>query len=84
MDAGIGRCELQMLRLESPGFALPGTVMSDLSLIRYGGFATLRESDSLRRRLESEQSEFLQTVFISSSRRQRMAASSLATVISTI
>ena len=60
VDAGIGRCELQMLRLDSPGFALPGTVMSDLSLIRYGGFATLRESDSLRRRLESEQSEFLQ------------------------
>jgi FAD dependent oxidoreductase TIGR03364 len=57
--AGIGRCALQMLRLESPGFALPGTVMSDLSLLRYGGFATLPEASVLRRRLESEQSEFL-------------------------
>jgi len=58
--AGIGRCVLQMLRLESPGFSLPGTVMSDLSLIRYGGFATLPEADLLRRRLESEQSELIQ------------------------
>jgi D-hydroxyproline dehydrogenase subunit beta len=57
--AGIARCVLQMMRLESPGFRLPGTVMSDLSLIRYGGFATLHEADFLRRRLVSEQSEFI-------------------------
>jgi len=57
--AGIGRCVLQMLRLESPGFRLPGTVMSDLSLIRYGGFASLPEAHLLRRRLESEQSELI-------------------------
>jgi D-hydroxyproline dehydrogenase subunit beta len=57
--AGIGRCTLQMLRLESPGFALPGTVMSDLSLVRYGGFAGLPEAGALRRRLESEQNEYL-------------------------
>jgi hypothetical protein len=49
-----------MLRLESPGFRLPGTVMSDLSLIRYGGFASLPEAGVLRRRLESEQSELIQ------------------------
>jgi hypothetical protein len=48
-----------MLRLESPGFALPGTVMSDLSLVRYGGFASLPEADILRQRLKSEQSEYL-------------------------
>jgi D-hydroxyproline dehydrogenase subunit beta len=58
-EAGVGRCTLQMLRLEPPGFELPGTVMSDLSLIRYGGFAALPEAGVLRRRLESEQSEFL-------------------------
>jgi FAD dependent oxidoreductase TIGR03364 len=58
--AGVGRCVLQMLRLESPGFELPGTVMSDLSLIRYGGFASLPEASPLRCRLESEQGEFLQ------------------------
>lgn len=57
--AGISRCTLQMLRLESPGFALPGTVMSDLSLLRYGGFAGLPESGALRRRLELEQPEYL-------------------------
>ena len=49
--AGVSRCALQMLRLESPGFALPGTVMSDLSLVRYRGFANLPEAGALRRRL---------------------------------
>jgi D-hydroxyproline dehydrogenase subunit beta len=58
--ARISRCTLQMLRLESPGFALPGTVMSDLSLVRYGGFATLPEAAALRRRLQSEQEEYFQ------------------------
>ena len=57
--AGVGRCTLQMLRLESPGFALPGTVMSDLSLVRYGGFAGLPQAAALRRRLETEQAEHL-------------------------
>ncbi len=57
--AGIGRCTLQMLRLESPGFALPGTVMSDLSLVRYGGFAALPEAAALRRRLAAEQGEYV-------------------------
>ena len=56
---GVGRCKLQMLRLESPGFTLPGTVMSDLSLVRYGGFAGLPEALALRRRLEAEQAEYL-------------------------
>ncbi len=56
---GVGRCTLQMMRLESPGFTLPGTVMSDLSVARYGGFATLPEAEALRRRLQSEQSEYL-------------------------
>jgi D-hydroxyproline dehydrogenase subunit beta len=57
-DAGVGRCTLQMMRLESPGFALPGTITSDLTLARYAGFASLGEADILRRRLESEQGEF--------------------------
>jgi FAD dependent oxidoreductase TIGR03364 len=58
--AGIRRCTLQMLRLESPGFALPGTLMSDLSLVRYGGFATLPEASVLLRRLQQEQAEYFQ------------------------
>jgi D-hydroxyproline dehydrogenase subunit beta len=57
--AQVGGCTLQMLRLEGPGFTLPGTVMSDLSLLRYGGFANLPEAEALRRRLESEQAEYL-------------------------
>jgi FAD dependent oxidoreductase TIGR03364 len=56
----IRRCTLQMMRLESPGFQLPGTVMSDQSLVRYGGFARLAEAGALRGQLEREQGEFLQ------------------------
>jgi FAD dependent oxidoreductase TIGR03364 len=58
--AGISRCTLQMLRLESPGFALPGTLMSDLSLVRYGGFAALPEAVLLRKRLLEDQPAYFQ------------------------
>jgi len=57
--AGIGRCRLQMLRLENPGFTLPGTVMSDLSLIRYTGFAGLAAADALRQCLAAQQNDYL-------------------------
>lgn len=56
--AGVGRCTLQMLRLENPGFVLPGTLMSDLSLVRYGGFATLPEASVLLQRLQVEKPEY--------------------------
>ncbi len=55
----ISRCKLQMLRLESPGFELPATVMSDLSLLRYGGFARLPEALALRQQLQAQQGEYL-------------------------
>jgi D-hydroxyproline dehydrogenase subunit beta len=55
----LSRCKLQMLRLESPGFKMPGTVMSDLSLLRYGGFACMPEAPALRQRLQAEQGEYL-------------------------
>jgi D-hydroxyproline dehydrogenase subunit beta len=58
--AGVSRCTLQMLRLESPGFVLPGTLMSDLSMVRYGGFASLPEAAALLQRLQTEQSEYFQ------------------------
>ena len=58
--AGISRCTLQMMRLGSPGFTLPGTLMSDLSMVRYEGFAELPEAAFLRQRLQSEQPEYLQ------------------------
>ena len=47
-------CKLQMMRLASPGFALPGVVMSDLSIARYGGFAAQPGAARLRARLERE------------------------------
>ncbi|MBX9615571.1 MAG: TIGR03364 family FAD-dependent oxidoreductase [Caulobacteraceae bacterium] len=56
---GIVRCKLQMMRLASPGFDLPAPVMSDLGLVRYGGYADLPETAALRARLEAEQGEAL-------------------------
>jgi len=57
---GVTRCILQMLRLEPPGFRLPGAVMSDLSLVRYRGYADLPESAALHDRLMREQGEELE------------------------
>ncbi|MDP3405231.1 MAG: TIGR03364 family FAD-dependent oxidoreductase [Brevundimonas sp.] len=56
---GIVRCKLQMMRLASPGFDLPAPLMSDLGLVRYGGYADLPETAALRARLEAEQGEAL-------------------------
>ncbi|MGN6210284.1 TIGR03364 family FAD-dependent oxidoreductase [Asticcacaulis sp.] len=50
----VSRSQLQMMRLVSPGFRLPGAVMSDLSLIRYLGYADLPEAVALKARLEAE------------------------------
>jgi FAD dependent oxidoreductase TIGR03364 len=50
------RCKLQMLRARSPGgVRLSRAVMTDLSLVRYLGYAELPEAAALRRRLEEEQ-----------------------------
>ncbi|MGC1303644.1 MAG: TIGR03364 family FAD-dependent oxidoreductase [Caulobacteraceae bacterium] len=57
--AGLTRCKLQMLRLASPGYRLPATVMSDLSLIRYLGFAALPQAAALEARLKAEQPDHL-------------------------
>jgi FAD dependent oxidoreductase TIGR03364 len=54
------RCKLQMLRARSPkGVALSRAVMTDLSLVRYLGYAELPEAAALRRRLEREQAAHL-------------------------
>lgn len=58
-DTGLVRCKLQMMRLAPPGFALPAPVMSDLGLVRYGGYADLPQAAALRARLEAEQGEAL-------------------------
>ncbi|MFO1211057.1 MAG: TIGR03364 family FAD-dependent oxidoreductase [Amaricoccus sp.] len=57
---GIARCRLHMMKVRpNPGFRLPGSVMSDLSLVRYLGYAELPEAAALRARLEAEQPQFL-------------------------
>ena len=56
---GLTRCKLQMLRLASPGFRLPGALMSDLGLGRYGGYAALEAAAPLKERLGHEQPEHL-------------------------
>ena len=57
--AGVSRCRLQMLRLASPGYRLPATVMSDLSLVRYLGYAALPQAEALHARLRREQPQHL-------------------------
>jgi D-hydroxyproline dehydrogenase subunit beta len=47
-------CKLQMMRLAGIGVRLPSVLMSDLSLIRYEGFATQPGAALLRARLERE------------------------------
>lgn len=47
-------CRLQMMRLAPTGVALPGVVMGDLSLVRYGGFAAQPAAATLRAQLERE------------------------------
>lgn len=51
---------LQMLRLQPPpGTRLPGAVMGDLSLVRYGGFAGLPAAAALRAELQADAAECL-------------------------
>ncbi len=51
---GLSQCKLQMMRLAAPGFRLPGVVMTDLSLLRYEGFAMQPSAAALARRVEVE------------------------------
>ena len=53
------KCRLSMLKLADPGFRLPGALMSDLSLIRYRGYAALPEARALEDRLRAEQPRHL-------------------------
>lgn len=53
------RCRLSMLRLEDPGFRLPGGVMSDLGLVRYHGYSQLPEAEALRQRLRDSHAAHL-------------------------
>jgi D-hydroxyproline dehydrogenase subunit beta len=53
------RCKLQMLRLASPGYALPAALMSDLGLGRYAGYAALPAAVALNACLAREQPQHL-------------------------
>ncbi len=53
------RCRLSMLRLENPGFRLPGGVMSDLGLVRYHGYSHLPQAEALRQRLQASHAAHL-------------------------
>ena len=53
-------CQLQMLRvLPEPGLQLPGSVMADLSLVRYHGYSQLPEAAPLLAQIEREEGESL-------------------------
>ena len=58
---GITRCRLHMLKVmpADPGFRLPGSVMTDLSLVRYLGYAELPAAAALKARLQREQPDHL-------------------------
>lgn len=47
------RCRLSMLKLADPGYRIPGTLMSDLSLTRYRGYSALPEARALEEKLRS-------------------------------
>lgn len=59
-SANLTRAKCHMLRVRyDEGFELPGSVISDLSLIRLPGFAELEETGALLGKLEAEQPENL-------------------------
>jgi len=59
-QAGMRLCTLQMLRVRPDRpVVLPGAVMSDLSLVRYEGYAGLPETAALRALLEAQQPQHL-------------------------
>lgn len=59
-EASIQMCTLQMMRIQpAQPVRLPGAVMSDLSLVRYEGYADLPESEPLRAKLLREQANHL-------------------------
>ena len=53
-------CSLQMLKLSPPGIRLPFPILSDLSLIRYPGFAELPQAKELHEILKRKFASHLQ------------------------
>ena len=58
--ANVRTCKLQMMRIAPQDWRLPGVVMSDLSLVRYAGFAAQPAAAPLLARLERERASCLE------------------------
>lgn len=57
---GLRQCQLQMLRVRpQAGFELKGSVMGDLSLMRYEGYCAMESAQALRQQLQNEEHESL-------------------------
>ncbi|MDM0031274.1 TIGR03364 family FAD-dependent oxidoreductase [Variovorax sp. J22P271] len=57
---GLQLCQLHMLRVQpEPGFKLPGSVMADLSLVRYHGYSKLPAAAALLEQIRREEAESL-------------------------
>lgn len=57
---GLNQCQLQMLRVRpQAGFTLNGSVMGDLSLVRYEGYSAMQPASILREQLQNEEHESL-------------------------
>lgn len=57
---GVRLCQLQMLRVRpQAGFALQGSVMGDLSMVRYEGYSELPEAAALRAELQRDEAASL-------------------------
>jgi FAD dependent oxidoreductase TIGR03364 len=57
---GLQLCQLHMLRVRpEPGFRLPGSVMADLSLVRYHGYSKLPAAARLLAQVRDEERESL-------------------------
>jgi FAD dependent oxidoreductase TIGR03364 len=56
----ITRCRLHMMKvMPATPFKLPGSIMSDQSLVRYLGYADLPEAEAIKARLQHEQAAWL-------------------------
>ncbi|MGF1563264.1 MAG: TIGR03364 family FAD-dependent oxidoreductase [Geminicoccaceae bacterium] len=56
---GLTKCKLHMLRLaaQPDSFRLPGSIMTDPSLVRYRGYSALPEAAVLKAKIEAERPE---------------------------
>jgi FAD dependent oxidoreductase TIGR03364 len=55
----VRQCKLQMLRLSAPAWRLNAAVMSDLGLLRYGGYGAAASLDTLRATLQETEADAL-------------------------